>query len=356
MNYKDYYEILGVAREATQGEIKRAYRRLARKYHPDANPNIKETQAQFVQLNKAYQFLLSAVQSKQLVNDNLQADLEMPSGVQVIQVTEKEAPSATAESNTLSEYEQKLKWETYENLQGFLGDSRYVRAIALIEGLAQRLPQDLEVRQWLSITYQQRGRQLLDQKQPQKAKIYWKKALKSDPNNRALRAEIEKAFPDILEASESGSWTLDQHLSSYNYDLPPDLIAQNPVTPRDRSRLLVVDSPTHHCHGHFYELPQWLKPGDLLVLNNTQVIPARLYGQKSTGAPVEILLLEEKSAACWLALVKPGKRFKVGTEILFSPNGLQAGEQPPLKATVIDRDPETGGRVLQFHLIFPILN
>ena len=146
---------------------------------------------------------------------------------------------------------------------------------------------------------------------------------------------------------------MDQQLSSYNYDLPPELIAQNPVTPRDRSRLLVVDSPTHHCHGHFYELPQWLRPGDLLVLNNTQVIPARLYGQKSTGAPVEILLLEEKSTACWLALVKPGKRFKIGSEILFSPNGLQTGEQPPLKATVIDRDPETGGRILQFHLSDP---
>ncbi len=141
--------------------------------------------------------------------------------------------------------------------------------------------------------------------------------------------------------------TVDQNLSSYDYILPQERIAQTPVTPRDRSRLLVLDSPTSHSHQHFYQLSDWLQPNDLLIMNNTKVIPARLYGRKVTGAPVEVLLLEEKSTNTWLALVKPGKRFTLGAEIVFtSPDDLEQS----LKATVIDRDPETGGRVLEFDL------
>lgn len=140
---------------------------------------------------------------------------------------------------------------------------------------------------------------------------------------------------------------LDQSLSSYDYHLPPERIAQTPVTPRDHSRLLVLDSPNSLQHKYFYNLVDWLRPNDLLVMNNTKVIPARLHGRKTTGAPVELLLLEERSAHTWLALVKPGKRFTLGSEIIFTnPNDLNH----TLKATVIDRDPETGGRLLEFQL------
>ncbi|MGK7873434.1 MAG: tRNA preQ1(34) S-adenosylmethionine ribosyltransferase-isomerase QueA [Xenococcaceae cyanobacterium] len=145
--------------------------------------------------------------------------------------------------------------------------------------------------------------------------------------------------------------TNDQLLSSYDYELPPELIAQTPAVPRDSSRLLVVDSPTSHTHSIFRNLPDWLLPGDLLVLNNTRVIPARLYGRKSTGAPVEILLLEEQQNNCWLALVKPGKRFTLGAEILFDPPqevGKDGGFL--LRAKVIDRHEATGGRILQFQV------
>ena len=136
-------------------------------------------------------------------------------------------------------------------------------------------------------------------------------------------------------------------LSSYDYTLPAELIAQSPVIPRDSSRLLVVQMPTLHSHQRFYDLPQYLEPNDLLVLNNTRVIPARLYGQKSTGTSVEILLLEEKSPDRWLALVKPGKKLKVGSEITFHP--CQTSDPNlTLSATVLERDPETGGRILQF--------
>ena len=141
----------------------------------------------------------------------------------------------------------------------------------------------------------------------------------------------------------------DRLLSSYQYELPRELIAQTPVTPRDRSRLAIVDSPETHHHGIFQDLPNWLKPGDLLIFNDTRVLPARLFGRKSTGAPVEILLLREERQNCWLALVKPGKRFKIGSEICFRPEGETEGEIE-LWATTIDRDTATGGRVLEFHV------
>jgi S-adenosylmethionine:tRNA ribosyltransferase-isomerase len=156
-------------------------------------------------------------------------------------------------------------------------------------------------------------------------------------------------IPDKMTSSEQPT-NSNQLLASYDYELPSALIAQEPVVPRDSSRLLVVD-PTTHTHTVFRDLPDWLQSGDLLVFNNTRVIPARLYGHKSTGSPVEILLLEEKSENCWLALVKPGKRFKIGTEILFDlPSDCERTEAISLKAKVISRDEATSGRLLQFQI------
>ncbi|MCC0176367.1 tRNA preQ1(34) S-adenosylmethionine ribosyltransferase-isomerase QueA [Waterburya agarophytonicola K14] len=140
-------------------------------------------------------------------------------------------------------------------------------------------------------------------------------------------------------------------LSSYTYQLPQKLIAQAPVTPRDSSRLLIVDSPISCRHEVFQALPHWLRSGDLLVLNDTRVIPARLYGRKTTGSQVEILLLEEKPNNCWLALVKPGKRFTPGSKIIFDALDDQKDLGDfQLQGVVIDRDAATGGRLLQFEL------
>jgi S-adenosylmethionine:tRNA ribosyltransferase-isomerase len=139
-------------------------------------------------------------------------------------------------------------------------------------------------------------------------------------------------------------------LENYTYQLPEESIAQAPANPRDSSRLMVVNSPNTHVHGFFYDLGKWLLPGDLLVLNNTRVIPARLYGRKVTGAAVEILLLEARQDNCWLALVKPGKRFKLGTEIIFEPSDNECLAVGSLRAKVIDEDRATGGRILQFEL------
>lgn len=157
---------------------------------------------------------------------------------------------------------------------------------------------------------------------------------------------------------------LDYLLNGYDYELPEESIAQNPVVPRDSSRLLVVHSTTTVRHLMFRDLPNLLQPGDLLVLNHTRVICARLYGRKVTGAEVEILLLEEGQYNCWLALVKPGKRFNLGAKIEFDPvatveeeierslSGSVSTNTVPekLTATVVGTDEKTGGRFLQFDL------
>ncbi len=134
---------------------------------------------------------------------------------------------------------------------------------------------------------------------------------------------------------------LDYALSAYDYELPSDRIAQDPVTPRDTSRLLVIDAARNLQHHRFYELPSFLNAGDLLVFNNTKVIPARMYGKKLSGVPVEILLMEPIGANRWLALVKPGKRLPIGSSIIFAEN---------ITATVEGIEPTTRARELQFHI------
>jgi S-adenosylmethionine:tRNA ribosyltransferase-isomerase len=141
----------------------------------------------------------------------------------------------------------------------------------------------------------------------------------------------------------------DELLSSYHYHLPDELIAQTPVVPRDRSRLLVVEPDDGYQHRHFHEISDFLNPGDLLVFNNTRVIPARIYGFKPTGAAVEILLISEQQHNCWLALVKPGRKLKLGTQIIFPARDTLA-KMPQLTATIIGTDEQTGGRLLQFDL------
>jgi S-adenosylmethionine:tRNA ribosyltransferase-isomerase len=133
----------------------------------------------------------------------------------------------------------------------------------------------------------------------------------------------------------------DYALSAYDYELPSDRIAQDPVTPRDTSRLLVIDAARNLQHKHFYDLPDFLEAGDLLVFNNTKVIPARMYGHKISGVPVEILLMEPVGHDRWLALVKPGKRLPIGSTIVFAEN---------VKATVESIETTTRARELQFHI------
>ncbi|MDD6657723.1 MAG: tRNA preQ1(34) S-adenosylmethionine ribosyltransferase-isomerase QueA [Lachnospiraceae bacterium] len=129
--------------------------------------------------------------------------------------------------------------------------------------------------------------------------------------------------------------------SDFYFDLPEELIAQDPLEDRSSSRLLKLDKKTGEIEHHvFKEVPSFLRPGDCLVLNNTKVIPARLYGIKEdTGATIEVLLLKRKENDMWETLVKPGKKMKIGAKVVFG-DGI-------LKAEVIDIL-EEGNRLIQF--------
>lgn len=128
-------------------------------------------------------------------------------------------------------------------------------------------------------------------------------------------------------------------VTDFDYDLPQELIAQHPMEPRDHSRLLVVDKKTGEIeHKHFYDLVNYLKPGDVLVFNDTRVIPARLHGTKDTGAHVEVFLLTRRDATDWEVLVRPGKKLQVGAKINFSDE---------LSCEVIEHT-DFGGRVVRF--------
>ena len=104
--------------------------------------------------------------------------------------------------------------------------------------------------------------------------------------------------------------------SDFDYDLPPELIAQTPIEPRDHSRLMVVHRASGSIeHRRFYDLPEYLRPGDVMVFNESRVIPARLHGVRSdTGGQVELLVLGRTDDCAWRALVKPGRRMRVGAE------------------------------------------
>lgn len=128
-------------------------------------------------------------------------------------------------------------------------------------------------------------------------------------------------------------------LSDYDYYLPEELIAQEPAEPRDTSRLMLVNRKTGEINiTIFREIKNYLKAGDVLVLNNTKVIPARLYGKKETGAKIEVLLLKKIGEGKYEALLKPGKRAKIGTKIHFLED---------IYAEVVERN-EEGIFVLKF--------
>ena len=129
--------------------------------------------------------------------------------------------------------------------------------------------------------------------------------------------------------------------SDFYYELPEELIAQTPLEKRDASRLLHLDKETGAMeHRHFYELPQYLRAGDCLVLNDTRVLPARLLGCRKTGGSVELVLLRDLGNGRWECLSRPGRKTKPGTELSFG-NG-------ELTATVADVA-EGGNRIIQFH-------
>ena len=129
--------------------------------------------------------------------------------------------------------------------------------------------------------------------------------------------------------------------SDFWFDLPQEQIAQTPIEPRDHSRLLRLDKTTGQCsHHHFYDIVDMLRPGDLLVVNDSRVLPARLYGsKKDSGAKVELLLLQQKEKDLWETLVKPGKKCRPGAQLCFGEGLLEATVEQVL---------EGGNRLVRF--------
>ena len=127
----------------------------------------------------------------------------------------------------------------------------------------------------------------------------------------------------------------------FYYDLPEELIAQTALEKRDTSRLMVLDRETGEVtHKHFYDILDYLKPGDCLVMNDSRVLPARLLGHRPTGGAVEVLLLRDLGDKCWECLCKPGRKMQVGNEVIFGNGELTA----TVKAVQ-----EDGNRVVEFH-------
>jgi curved DNA-binding protein CbpA len=252
MNLAECYRLLGLSAGASFSEIKTSYRRLVRVYHPDVNPdNQEQAHETFIRLTEAYKTLTrsahhsrlasssqangtpsSSSPSTQSCSSSYTSSRSQPSSPPpspffnrhqvaapisdrshqtasqrstAYRSASTPAPSSNTEvanrfntfNTRLSRIDQKLKQSSYEQLQILLRERRFPRAIALVEGLSQRIPDDPEVRQWQAITYERWGRYLIDRREFGKAKLYLKKALQTDPNNRSLWTEIEKDFHRI---------------------------------------------------------------------------------------------------------------------------------------------------------------
>jgi len=196
MNIADCYKQLGLHSGASLAEVKTSYRRLARQLHPDVNPHDRQAQEKFIVVTEAYK-LLVAVAPREIQPPPKKTTPEptvKPKQTRV-KVVRKQRP---IENNAhFSDLELQLKQNSYLQLHRLLKYQRFPRAIALVEGLAQRMPQDREVRQWQAIAYQRWGRQLIAEGKLDKARSYLKKALKTDPHNRALWVEVERDFRQL---------------------------------------------------------------------------------------------------------------------------------------------------------------
>ena len=196
MDIADCYKQLGLHSGASLAEVKASYRRLARQFHPDVNPDDRQAQEKFIAVTQAYKLLVAVVPrvSQGPPTEPTPETAVKPKSTKVKVVRKQTSVENNPQSSDL---ELLLKRKSYLQLQQFLKDRRFPRAIALVEGLAQRMPQDREVRQWQAIAYQRWGRQLIAEGNFDKARIYLKKALQTDPHNRALWTEVERDFRQL---------------------------------------------------------------------------------------------------------------------------------------------------------------
>jgi tetratricopeptide (TPR) repeat protein len=231
MDIIECYRLLQLTSAASQEEIKAAYRRLARQLHPDVNADL-QAQEQFIRVTEAYKVLIKIAASRPVAvpfsnpatqpptqaapkvkitverpepsrpeppqppppSSSPSPDADAPSPGKPSAPTPIAQPSAT---DALSVAEQKLKFDTHRQLADLMKRRSLPRAIATVEALQARLPNDPEIRQWQALIYQRWGRQLIEERKLNQAKAYLKKALKTDPHNKALWTEVEQDFKRI---------------------------------------------------------------------------------------------------------------------------------------------------------------
>ncbi|WOD40962.1 DnaJ domain-containing protein [Nodosilinea sp. E11] len=218
-----YYRILGLRTGASFDNVKLAYRNLARLYHPDVNPGDQLAKEKFIQVTQAYKALANA-----LPTDGVAASPASPAAVRSTQNSPSTAPrpqtprSPRAEPSqaappppaeeielTLSptpggsEVDQTLKVNSFKHLRGFFQEQRFPRAVALVEGLVQRFPEDPEIRQWHALTYYRWGHDLLNHHNFSKAEACLKKAWRVDPYNKSLRQALQQDFQRLAQQQQA---------------------------------------------------------------------------------------------------------------------------------------------------------
>ncbi|MFB6275498.1 MAG: DnaJ domain-containing protein [Halothece sp.] len=197
MELAECYRLLELTPDAGIDEIKTSYRRLARRYHPDVNPNNREqAHTKFIEVTEAYKYLLERVSKQKTSTQSNSTSTSQPSASQKTPKTETQGKQqgTSPQSSASPELDRQVKWDAYYQLQDLLQQRQFARATTLVESLAKRFPNDSEVRQWQAITYQQRGRQLVNEGNFDLATTFLKKALSTDPQNRSLWYEVDRDF------------------------------------------------------------------------------------------------------------------------------------------------------------------
>ena len=190
--------VLGLRPNANFNDVKASYRRLARRYHPDMNPGDREAEDKFIRITQAYQMLLETMpavmpEANRSVVEAAVAKSESPRPK--VTVNRRAAEKVTVQVNpNLSPDDQALKQKGFDQLQILFQAQRFPRAIALVDGLAQRIKNDPEVKQWQAIAYQRWGRYLIRHGHDDKARRALKKALRLDPHNKVLWQEVNRDF------------------------------------------------------------------------------------------------------------------------------------------------------------------
>ncbi|NER84243.1 MAG: DnaJ domain-containing protein [Leptolyngbya sp. SIO1D8] len=190
--------VLGLRSNATFEEVKASYRRLARRYHPDVNPGDRDAEEKFIRITQAYQCLVDALPNRVVPEHKVAMVTEPQVPRPTVTIKHPQPPRVTVETNPdLSPEEHALKQRGFEQLQVLFRTQRFPRAIALVDGLAQRLTGDLEVRQWQAIAYQRWARYLIRYEHYEKARRALKKSLRLDPHNKSLWQEVSRDFQRI---------------------------------------------------------------------------------------------------------------------------------------------------------------